>query len=153
MPELPEVETVVRTLAPRLAGRRILEARFYSKLVMRGAPDPPIAGLRVQSVRRHGKNILIALDGGILAVHLGMTGKLLIGAEMSPHTRAVITLDQGVLLYDDIRQFGRITWSAALPPSAAFRTLPPPDDEGGLFGRARVPCILHGRRFRLSGRR
>jgi formamidopyrimidine-DNA glycosylase len=115
LPELPEVETVVRTLAPRLAGRRILEARFYSKRVMRGAPDPPIAGLRVQSVSRHGKNILIALDGGILAVHLGMTGKLLIDAEPTPHTRAVITLDQGVLLYDDIRQFGRIGWSEALP--------------------------------------
>lgn len=105
----------MRTLAPRLAGRRILEARFYSKLVMRGEPDPPLAGLRVQSVRRHGKNILIALDGGILAVHLGMTGKLLIDAERSPYTRAVITLDQGVLLYDDIRQFGRITWSEDLP--------------------------------------
>ena len=105
----------MRTLAPRLAGRRILEARFYSKLVMRGEPDPPIAGLRVQSVRRHGKNILIALDVGILAVHLGMTGKLLIDAETTPHTRALLTLDQGVLLYDDIRQFGRISWSEGLP--------------------------------------
>ena len=102
-------------LAPRLAGRRILEARFYSKLVMRGAADPPIAGLSVQAVRRHGKNILIALDGGILVVHLGMTGKLLMDAETTPYTRAIITLDQGVLLYDDIRQFGRITWSEELP--------------------------------------
>lgn len=115
LPELPEVETVVRTLEPRLAGRRILEARFYSKLVMRGAPDPPIAGLLVHSVRRHGKNILIALDGGILAVHLGMTGKLLIDAETTPYTRAVIVLDQGLLLYDDIRQFGRISWSEGIP--------------------------------------
>ena len=80
-----------------------------------GAPDPPIAGLLVQSVSRHGKNILIALDGGILAVHLGMTGKLLIDAETTPYTRAVITLDQGVLFYDDIRQFGRISWSEGLP--------------------------------------
>ena len=113
------METVVRTLAPRLAGRRILEARFYSKLVMRGAADPPVAGLRVQSVRRLGKNILIALDGGILTVHLGMTGKLLMDTAMTAHTRAVITLDQGVLLYDDIRQFGRITWSEELPPHVA----------------------------------
>ena len=115
MPELPEVETVVRTLAPRLIGRRILEARFYSKLVMRGAPDPPVAGLRVQSVRRLGKHILIVLEGGILTVHLGMTGKVLIDAETTPYTRAVITLDQGLLLYDDIRQFGRISWSEGLP--------------------------------------
>jgi len=119
LPELPEVETVVRTLAPRLVGRRILEARFYSKRVMRGAVDPPIAGLRVESVRRVGKNILIALDGGILAIHLGMTGKLLIDGETTPYTRAILTLDQGVLLYDDIRQFGRITWSEELPPHVA----------------------------------
>lgn len=82
---------------------------------MRGAPDPPVTGLMVQSVRRHGKNILISFDGGILTVHLGMTGKLLIDAETTAYTRAVITLDQGVLRYDDIRQFGRITWSEALP--------------------------------------
>ncbi len=119
MPELPEVETVVRTLAPRLTGRTVLEARFYSKLVMRNAPDPPITGMRVESVKRLGKNILIALDGGILTVHLGMTGKLLIDAETTPHTRAVITLDQGLLLYDDIRQFGRITWGEQLPAHVA----------------------------------
>ena len=115
MPELPEVETVVRTLAPSLIGRRILEARFYSKLVMRGAPDPPVTGLLVQSVRRYGKNILISFDEGILTVHLGMTGKLLIDGAATKHTHAVITMDKGVLLYEDIRQFGRITWSEALP--------------------------------------
>lgn len=107
----------MRALASRLAGQHIVEARFFSKLVLRGAPDPPIAGLQVLSVRRLGKNILIALDDGILAVHLGMTGKLLIDAETTPYTRAVITLNQCVLLYDDIRQFGRIGWSEELPPN------------------------------------
>jgi formamidopyrimidine-DNA glycosylase len=119
LPELPEVETVVRTLAPRLDGRTILEARFFSKLVMRGAPDPPITGMRVLSVRRLGKNIVITLDGGILTVHLGMTGKLLIDAPTTPYTHALITLDQGVLLYDDIRQFGRITFGEQLPAHVA----------------------------------
>ena len=86
---------------------------------MRGAPDPPITGMRVQSVRRLGKNIVITLDGGLLIVHLGMTGKLLIDAPTTPYTHAVITLDQGVLLYDDIRQFGRITWGEQLPAHVA----------------------------------
>ena len=115
MPELPEVETVVRTLAPRLTGRTIAEARFFSKLVLRNAPEPELAGRRVLEVTRHGKNILARLDEGHLTIHLGMTGKLLFDAAPGPHTRAIFTLDNGVLLYDDIRQFGRITHSPGPP--------------------------------------
>ncbi len=117
MPELPEVETVVRTLAPKLSGRRIEDARFSSKHVVR----QPFATLRkqlqsqtVKSVRRHGKFIIVELDKGYLTIHLGMTGKLLIDTEPGPYARAVFKLDRGLLVYDDIRHFGRIEWSAKL---------------------------------------
>jgi formamidopyrimidine-DNA glycosylase len=113
MPELPEVETVVRSLEPHLTGRRILSARFNSRFVTPGDRRElaaRLAGRVVESVRRRGKFIVIALDTGTLTVHLGMTGKLLLDSEMNPHTHGVFDLDGGVLLYDDPRQFGRIEW-------------------------------------------
>lgn len=119
MPELPEVETVVRSIAP-LAGRRILSAEFRCPRVLRGG-DPEhmataLAGRRIASIKRHGKFILMALQGGgYLIVHLGMTGRLLLGGEPGKHTHAILTLDRGVLLYDDSRQFGFIAYSREIP--------------------------------------
>ena len=117
MPELPEVETVVRTLAPKLTGRRIVNARFYSKHVVR-QKFPVLArrvrDQRVNSVRRHGKFIVLELDCGVLTIHLGMTGKLLMDSEPGPYARAIFELDQGLLVYDDVRHFGRIEWSPQL---------------------------------------
>ena len=119
MPELPEVETVVRTLRPVVLGRTIVEARVFSAQVLKGMPEPEVNGMRILDVTRHGKTILLQLDQGILAIHLGMTGKLLINAAPGPHMRALFTLDQGVLVYDDIRMFGRIEFSPEMPAHLA----------------------------------
>lgn len=116
MPELPEVETVVRTLAPYLVGRTIVSARFTSKFVTPGDRTTlarQVAGRRIEALHRRGKFIVASLDKGHLVVHLGMTGKLLASGEATPHTHGVFTLDDGVLLYDDPRQFGRIEWGDA----------------------------------------
>ena len=112
MPELPEVETIVRGLAPRLAGTRILAAEFRCPRVVRGRPEG-IVGKTIRAVRRHGKYIVIdfADSSSSLGIHLGMTGKLLMDHEVGPHSHGIITLDRGVLIYDDIRQFGRIELS------------------------------------------
>jgi formamidopyrimidine-DNA glycosylase len=118
MPELPEVETVVRTLRPLLVGRRIENAEFGQLRVLRGLPADTadsLRGQKVVSIERHGKFIAIRLDRGCLVVHLGMTGKLLMDAEPTKWTHAVFTLDQGTMLYDDPRQFGRIEYGADLP--------------------------------------
>jgi formamidopyrimidine-DNA glycosylase len=122
VPELPEVETVVRTLRPMLVGRRILNAEFGALRVLRGLPAETaqaLAGQRVKAIERYGKFIAIRLDRGYLVVHLGMTGKLLIDAARTKWTHAVFTLDRGVLIYDDPRQFGRIEYGANLPERVA----------------------------------
>ncbi|HTS76884.1 MAG TPA: bifunctional DNA-formamidopyrimidine glycosylase/DNA-(apurinic or apyrimidinic site) lyase [Bryobacteraceae bacterium] len=114
MPELPEVETVVRSLAPHLPGRRILSAEFDSRFVTPGnrrALAAKFAGRTIRGIRRRGKFIVVALDQGSFSVHLGMTGKLLLDGARGEHTHGVFTLDHGVLLYDDPRQFGRIEWN------------------------------------------
>jgi len=118
LPELPEVETVVRTLRPAIVGRRILNAEFGQLRVLRGLPldtAEALAGQRVIAVERYGKFIAIRLERGVLVVHLGMTGKLLMDAERSKWTHAIFTLDQGVMSFVDPRQFGRIEYGAELP--------------------------------------
>jgi formamidopyrimidine-DNA glycosylase len=123
MPELPEVETVTRSIA-HLVGRRIVAAEFRCPRVLGGAdPDrmaASIAGCRIAGVKRYGKFIVVSLaGGGFLTVHLGMTGRLLLGGECGKHTHAIMTLDRGVLLYDDSRQFGRLEFSRDFPPRVA----------------------------------
>ncbi len=124
MPELPEVETITRALDPRLRGRRIVSAEFRSpRLVLLGEPDATAAGLagrKIRAVKRHGKFIEIELEGGrSFVVHLGMTGKLLLNGVAGKHTHAILTLDRGVLLYDDSRQFGKLELSTGLPARVA----------------------------------
>jgi len=123
MPELPEVETVARSIAP-LVGRRIVTAEFRCLRVLRGG-DPDhmaerLAGRRIAGVKRYGKYIVVSLQGGgYLTIHLGMTGKLLLGGPQGKHTHAILTLDRGVLLYDDFRQFGRLLYSEEFPARVA----------------------------------
>ena len=118
MPELPEVETVARSIAP-LVGRRIVSAEFRCRRVLRGANPgrmaAALAGRRIAAIERFGKFILIRLDRGYLMVHLGMTGRLLLDGPLGKHTHAILTLDRGSLVYDDSRQFGRIQYSVQMP--------------------------------------
>jgi formamidopyrimidine-DNA glycosylase len=123
MPELPEVETVVRSIRP-LVGRRIVSAEFRNLRVLRGGdPDAMsarLAGRRITAVTRYGKFIVASLGGGgYLMVHLGMTGKLLLGGDAGKHTHAIFTFDRGMLLYDDSRQFGCIELSEEFPRRVA----------------------------------
>jgi formamidopyrimidine-DNA glycosylase len=77
VPELPEVETVARSIA-RIVGRRIVSAEFTCRRILRGDPDQmsaTLAGRRIRGIQRHGKFIVIELDAGhCFVVHLGMTG-------------------------------------------------------------------------------
>lgn len=148
MPELPEVETVVRTLAPYVVGRRITAVDFRSALVAAGEPDllaGQLLGRYVVCLRRIGKFLVFDLDLGFLAAHLRMTGKLLWNASPGQHTRAVLSLDGVPLLFDDIRQFGRLTWSKQLPANIAKLGPDPLNLSAHQFA-----LLLHGRRGSLK---
>lgn len=113
MPELPEVETIRRQLAPHLEGRALESVEIRDFRWTQPAPPELIAaeltGATVQRLGRLGKYMLWELDGDRhLIVHLRMTGSLLLDAEPeSPHTRVRIELDDGhVLTYVDPRRFG-----------------------------------------------
>lgn len=158
MPELPEVETVVRTVAPFLIGKRILSAEFSSKFVTPGNRKKlatALVGRKIETIRRRGKFIVMTLDSGTLTVHLGMTGQLLVEGARGQHVHGFFTLDDGVLVYRDPRQFGRIEWSAADPPRV--RKLGPEPLEIGpeefrkrLRRKTRVKALLLNQTF-LAG--
>ncbi|HYM10083.1 MAG TPA: bifunctional DNA-formamidopyrimidine glycosylase/DNA-(apurinic or apyrimidinic site) lyase [Bryobacterales bacterium] len=119
MPELPEVETIVRGLAPRLPGRRIVAIEVRQPRVAAGDLSRA-AGFTITAVRRRGKHILLGLRRGRrsahIVIHLGMTGQLRMDADPGRHTHALIHLDRGLtLLYNDTRQFGRLEFCERLP--------------------------------------
>ena len=74
-----------------------------------------LIGRRIDSIARRGKQIFFHLDEGVLYIHLGMTGKLLWNVDPGKYARAVVHLDNGILIFDDVRQFGRFEVYAAMP--------------------------------------
>src|SRR5215211_8316279 len=107
MPELPEVETVRRQLEPELVGKRIESASVLDDRLTR--PEPPtaleraVSGREVTAVARRGKYLLIGLEGGrTLAMHLRMTGNLLLREPGGEGTADLMKTDQvgGSLLYE-----------------------------------------------------
>jgi len=149
MPELPEVETVVRTLAPRLAGRRIVKVITASRKGWTESVQA-LAGRRIRGVSRYGKYIVLALDRGVGAIHLGMTGRLVAGGTVGPHTRAVLVLDRGRVVFDDVRQFGSMRWLEHAPEGLGPDALEIPGEEfvRRLAGRrGRIKALLLNQRF------
>ncbi|MGB9069582.1 MAG: bifunctional DNA-formamidopyrimidine glycosylase/DNA-(apurinic or apyrimidinic site) lyase [Candidatus Acidiferrales bacterium] len=136
MPELPEVETVVRGLRAVLPGRRILNVRLGKTDFIEdpSALERELPGSRVGSVQRHGKFIVVKLEStdglasaGSLLIHLGMTGQILVGppeAPIAPHTHVFLALDDGrELRYVDVRRFGRIRLLAGDSPERQLEKL------------------------------
>ncbi len=130
MPELPEVETVVRDLRPLLVGRRVAAVRHGDRTLRKpwdAAWNAALADLRVDAVGRRGKWIVAELDGGPrLVVHLGMTGQLTVADPAEPaadHTHLTFALDDGrELRFRDVRRFGSATlYKDAAALDAAFR--------------------------------
>jgi formamidopyrimidine-DNA glycosylase len=123
MPELPEVETVRRRLAPVLEGRQLADVAIADARLTRPADPAEVAaellGERVASVDRRGKYLIVRFESGrALVVHLRMTGSFLHGARGDlpddPHRRAVVSLDDGSdVAYRDVRRFG--TWLLVEP--------------------------------------
>jgi len=118
MPELPEVETVRRGLALKISGRRIVRVELHRPDLRR--PFPPalaarLDGALIGALGRRGKYILIEIDeGGLLLLHLGMSGRVTAGTAAvpaAPHDHVVLTLDDGtVIRFNDARRFGTLDY-------------------------------------------
>ncbi|MDZ7779275.1 MAG: DNA-formamidopyrimidine glycosylase [Gemmatimonadota bacterium] len=158
MPELPEVETIVRSLRPHIVGHTItgVAIRFPDVLRTPAAElTREIDGRRVESVDRRGKNVVVRLsESGVLALNLGMTGRLLAfpeppaGFHIPIHATVTFELHGGTLLvFDDVRRFGTVEWlTEADWADRAGRMGPEPFDRrftaralSSRLGRSRAP--------------
>lgn len=116
MPELPEVETVRRTLAPAVGAKIVGVWDSGIGLHMRRKPPrkrlQKLVGATITGLRRHGKYLLVDTDTPYtLLVHLGMTGRVLITPAATPrpkHTHVVLELGTRELRFVDARRFGQI---------------------------------------------
>ena len=120
MPELPEVETIVRDLRPRLKGRQFVRAELSHDDVLRGVSRRTLLaglrGARVRGLTRRAKHAVIETDTRRLVVQPGMTGSLLVreppprGAD-GDYAVLRVGLDDGrELLYRDVRRLGTLLW-------------------------------------------
>jgi formamidopyrimidine-DNA glycosylase len=176
MPELPEVETVVRALAKILTGRRITAAHVLHKPSIEDSPEKPacICGRRVQRVFRRGKFIRIDLDDGLgMAIHLRMTGWLGVlsdstpqlptsptlvrkyvaplGADAANYVRLRFELDgsNDHLVFRDIRTFGRV-WCGKTEAIEKIKALSKLGPEPLEITPDEFADRLHARRGRLK---
>lgn len=132
MPELPEVETVVRGLETAMKGRALAKVTL-NRAGLRLPFPPALAKIRdekIESVTRRAKYILIALESArTMIVHLGMSGRMTIGARTAEkHDHMVLRLDDGTdVVFNDPRRFGLvdIAKTDALPRHKLFRHLGP----------------------------
>ena len=117
MPELPEIETIRRQLAPALEGRTVERLEVLDPRWCEPAAPAEVAaaveGRRIERVGRRGKYLVLSLSGDVhLVMHLRMTGNLLLvkagdDAPDRPHLRVRVVLDSGErLLFCDVRRFG-----------------------------------------------
>src|SRR3954463_9954920 len=150
MPELPEVETILRGLEPRVKGRTIVRVEVRLAKQVRGmgaaAFSRALAGRKIVGLDRRGKHLLFRLPDGLVAIHLGMSGQVTYwdhrredspgfmvhrhtglqrtAGQHSPdkHTHVLFHRDGGARIkYRDIRQFGHLR---LLPPDGLTTHLP-----------------------------
>lgn len=157
MPELPEVETVVRGLRARLAGRkvvRLVQRRPDLRFALPAGLPARLEGRTFTTFARRAKFIQIVLDDGqVIIAHLGMSGRFLLdGDERGPHEHLTWTFDDGtVLRFVDPRRFGMLDL-CALTDLAAHRWLATLGVEplGGQLDGARLLTLLAGRQIALK---
>lgn len=122
MPELPEVETVVRRLRRPLIGRTITGVRIlWPRTIARPSLEMfrrRLAGQRIRAIDRRGKYLVFRLRAGYLLVHLKMSGRLELASREQPidkHDRVIFDLSGGrQLRFNDMRKFGRMHWVDAV---------------------------------------
>jgi len=143
MPELPEVETIVRDLSKSLKCKKFAEVMVRDAFLLRQPADDFIRRIKGQialNITRRGKAIIIHLHSGeFLVVQLMMTGQLITNGQEEKHTRIKFLLsDDNQLLYNDQRRFGQLRVVGALSEIKHFNILGPEP-----FDKEFTPELMH----------
>lgn len=159
MPELPEVETVCRGLAPVLEGRRLARLTLRRKDLRIPFPKDLKAraeGRRIERIFRKAKYVVMALDSGdALIAHLGMSGRMQVAKAATPyetHDHVIFTADDGAeVRFNDPRRFGLLTVAplADLDSHKLFKHLGP-DPLDKAFTPESLSAALKGRKTSIK---
>jgi len=155
MPELPEVETIIRSLRPALLGKNVLSANLrWNRTLM--SPSPAkfkilIQGQQILDIVRRAKFLQFKLSTYQLIIHLRMSGDLLVvkgGYQAAIHDRLILNLaDETTLVFSDPRKFGRV-WLVE-DPAEIFQTLGP-EPLSSEFSPGWLYAALHNRQRQLK---
>lgn len=156
MPELPEVETTRRGIAPHLVGQRVSQVLVRDRRLRWPIPedlDVRLSGQRIEAVERRAKYLLIKAEVGTLIAHLGMSGSLrLVPADLPvlKHEHVDIVLESGMALrYTDPRRFGALLWSDD-PLSHVLLASLGPEPLGDAFDGERLYQMSRGRSMAIK---
>lgn len=160
MPELPEVETVMRGLTPRLEGRILAHVEARRPDLRWPLPDGfagRLTGRRVVGLRRRAKYILVDLDDGTCwMIHLGMSGRMLLSNGGDPafekHDHVVLRTDEGWWLrFNDARRFGMMDlWPTADVENHRLLAGIGPEPLGNAFSATALETALEGRQTAIK---
>ncbi|AZR73722.1 DNA-formamidopyrimidine glycosylase [Anoxybacter fermentans] len=136
MPELPEVETIVRSLRPMITGKKVVGVDVrYAPIIGYPAAETfanKLVGKKIEEIRRRGKYIVMEVTGGeLLITHLKMSGRLIYvpqETKVEKHTHVIISLnDNHELRFIEVRKFGRMFLipENQLEKAGGFATLGP----------------------------
>lgn len=130
MPELPEVETIVRDLKKSLQGKTILKGIVHDAFLLRQRQEDFVSRIKnqtIEKISRRGKAVIVHLASGeFLVIQLMMTGQLIVNGLQDKHTRVVFIFSDGTkLLYNDQRRFGQLRVVARLNEVKHFNILGP----------------------------
>lgn len=126
MPELPEVETTLRGIAPHITGRAVTGVEVRQPKLRWPVPDnlgPLLLQQPLGAISRRGKYLLLQFPTGVLLIHLGMSGSLRIVTEAMPalfHDHVDIRFGDVILRYCDPRRFGCLLWVEGDPQEHAL---------------------------------
>ena len=108
MPELPEVETIRKSLAPVLIGQKLIKFNISDKRISRLNQQDPKLGSTLNSINRKGKILYFVFTKFIIFIHLGMSGRVTLNSKLGKHSHATLTFEKDKLNYEDFRKFGSI---------------------------------------------
>ena len=157
MPELPEVETTCRGIAPHLESHQISKVTIRNHKLRWPIPEDIeviLQGQVIHQVSRRAKYLLLTCDSGTLIIHLGMSGHLQVtygNKSIEKHDHVDIQLDDGLILrYTDPRRFGAILWSDSdIKQHALFKNLGP-EPLSKDFNALYLSSIAKGRRVTIK---
>jgi formamidopyrimidine-DNA glycosylase len=157
MPELPEVETTARGIAPHVTGRIIARLAVHEPR-LRWRVDPKLAawaqGQRIVGVHRRAKYLLLELERGHLLVHLGMSGSLRVlptSTARETHDHFDLEMDSGWLLrFNDPRRFGSLMYFTAEPAEHPLLNKLAPEPLDDAFDAAYLHAVTRTRKVAIK---